>query len=577
MSTVATNAATHLPGQGTLRTPDGRILPLARTDVRARISGPIARVEVQQRFTNPTDQAIEAVYVFPLPAEASVHHMAFRIADRVVRGVIQSKEEARRTYERARREGRAATLLEQDQPSVFTLSVANVPPGATIDVELGYDEVLGYDDGEWRFVFPMVAPERYQEHPAASRDASAPRPPRVPSGERAGDVTIEVEVRAPGAIDSLVCPTHLTEIDPVDDGCRRVRLATAAAIPNRDFVLAFRAGGPGVRPTVRFERALRAPGTFLVMITPPSDLPPARSLGSGQMRALTCGNCGGAVTDISAIKEIAGLGPVVPCTFCGALLAPSADGPITRATRPRDVVVLVDRSASMRGTLAQARQAVRALLEELPAGDAVQVLAFDHERSAFDGDGSQLVAVAPEVIARVDAFLAGLSPRGGTELEAMLERVAKLPERSGRTTVVVLLSDLALGNEGRLLRRAPELLGPRRRLFVLGVGPAVERRLAVRLARACGGAADSLAVGEDAGPTVARFGRRVRAGGPVLTGLSLSWADARPTDVVPYPIPDLFGGQPVKLLGHFDSAGPSRLVLTGATVDGRPFRQEIDV
>jgi hypothetical protein len=390
-------------------------------------------------------------------------------------------------------------------------------------------------------------------------------------------VSIDVEVRAPGAIDSLVCPTHLVDIEPVDDACRRVRLQTAAAIPNRDFVLAFRAGGAGVRPTVRFERAPGQPGTFLVMITPPTDLPRAQALGSGQMRALTCGNCGGAVTDINAIKEIAGLGPVVPCSFCGALLAPSTEGPITRATQPRDVVVLVDRSASMRGTMAQVRQAVRALLDELPAGDAVQVLAFDHERSAFDGDGSQMVAVAPEIVARVDAFLAGLTPRGGTELESMLERVAKLPERPGRTSVVVLTSDLAVGNEGRLLRRAPELLGTRRRLFVLGLGPAVDRRLAMRLARACGGTADSLAVGEDVTATVARFSRRVRAGGPVLTGLSLSWADARPTDVYPYPIPDLFGGQPVKLLGRFDGTGPSRLVLTGATVDGRPFRQEIDV
>src|SRR5690606_22860502 len=129
-----------------------------------------------------------------------------------------------------------------------------------------------------------------------------------------------------------------------------------------------------------------------------------------------------------------------------------------------------------------------------------------------------------EVLARIDAFLAGLAPRGGTELEAMLERVARLPERPGRTMVVVLVSDVAVGNEGRLLRRVPELLGPRRRLFVLGLGPSVDRRLAARLARACGGAADTLAAGEDVDATVARFARRVRAGGPVLTGLSLSWA-----------------------------------------------------
>jgi hypothetical protein len=47
----------------------------------------------------------------------------------------------------------------------------------------------------------------------------------------------------------------------------------------------------------------------------------------------------------------------------------------------------------------------------------------------------------------------------------------------GRTRLVVLLTDGAVGNEGRLFRRAPEILGGETRLYVLGVGPSVNRYL----------------------------------------------------------------------------------------------------
>jgi Ca-activated chloride channel family protein len=168
--------------QGTLQTRAGRALPLQRTEVRATVTGPVAEVEVRQVFRNDTDTAIEAVYLFPLPHDASVHRMLFRIEDRVVQGVVKDKAEARRTYEKARAEGRAATLLEEEKPSLFTLSVANVAPGATIEVELGYQELVAYDDGRWRFVFPLVAPERYRDPPPAAAGALAP--PRMPTGAR---------------------------------------------------------------------------------------------------------------------------------------------------------------------------------------------------------------------------------------------------------------------------------------------------------------------------------------------------------------------------------------------------------
>jgi Ca-activated chloride channel family protein len=53
-------------GFGVLKTARGN-LPLTALDVRARLDGLIAGVEVCQTFINSHDQALEATYIFPLP------------------------------------------------------------------------------------------------------------------------------------------------------------------------------------------------------------------------------------------------------------------------------------------------------------------------------------------------------------------------------------------------------------------------------------------------------------------------------------------------------------------------------
>lgn len=577
--------------QGTLRTSTGAPLPLERTDIKALITGPVARVEVKQLFRNSTGEPIEAVYLFPLPHSASVHAMRFRIGERIVEATIKEKEEARRAYDAARREGRTATLLEQDRPNLFTLSVANIKPDEAIEVELVYQERLAYDEGEFRFVFPMVTQERHHAAaPAggAARPAEATpgapakiRPPRAATGERTADVRVDVTIQADSAGPPR-SPSHHVIVEERGSNHYHVRLHEADSIPNRDFVLAYHLSGgaaQGIRPRAYFERKPDRIGTFMLVVTPPVALPeetPLAERDAGGATSLRCTNCGGALRDPSAVHEFPALGQAFRCEYCGVVVAVSREG--ARVGQPRDVIFLVDRSSSMRGgSVPQARRAVRLILEHLGAEDAVQCFAFDHERIAADGLGDSYLPIGKETIAQIDALLAGVAARGGTELEEALERAAKLPLRKGRTRLCVLITDAAVGNDGRVLRKAPEILGADTRLYVLGLGPAADRYLIERLARAGGGASDVLLPREDVETVVPRFARRVRQAGPVLRNLRLQWEDAVPLDVYPSPIPDLFGGQTVQLLGRFSGAGPSRLILTGEQATGEPFRQEIDV
>ena len=110
-------------------------VPILHSDVDMRISGMIVRARIKQSFRNPGQEWVEGIYVFPLPDQAAVDHMRMHIGDRVIEGVIKEKQEAKRIYEQARREGKKAALTEQERPNMFTNSVANIGPGETVVVE----------------------------------------------------------------------------------------------------------------------------------------------------------------------------------------------------------------------------------------------------------------------------------------------------------------------------------------------------------------------------------------------------------------------------------------------------------
>ena len=136
-------------------------VPLVHTDVALDVRGLVAAATVTQQYVNNTNEPIEAVYVFPLPHDAAVYDMEIRIGNRVIRSLIKEREEAKRTYEAAKSEGKRAALVEEERPNIFTASVANLMPGDHVDVRLRYVEPLRWEESRLRLVFPMVVGPRY--------------------------------------------------------------------------------------------------------------------------------------------------------------------------------------------------------------------------------------------------------------------------------------------------------------------------------------------------------------------------------------------------------------------------------
>ncbi|HEX3204079.1 MAG TPA: VIT domain-containing protein, partial [Nitrospiraceae bacterium] len=138
--------------------------PLLNTNVNIAITGTLARTVLTQEFFNPSrvkDDWAEGIYVFPLPDTAAVDHLRMKVGDRTIIGEIRERAEAKRAYEQAKQEGKRTSVVEQERPNVFTVSVANIAPQDRITIEIEYQETVRYNRGEFSLRFPMVVGPRY--------------------------------------------------------------------------------------------------------------------------------------------------------------------------------------------------------------------------------------------------------------------------------------------------------------------------------------------------------------------------------------------------------------------------------
>ncbi|MBV6653414.1 MAG: VWA domain-containing protein [Mameliella sp.] len=134
---------------------------LHSTDIEATVSGVIANVIVEQTYINAGDTTADATYVFPMSTNAAIYAMQMQLGNRIVVAEIRRKEEAEEIFNNADSTGLTATLLEQERPNVFQMSLANINAGDTLTVRMVYTELLVPERGVYQFVFPSVVGPRF--------------------------------------------------------------------------------------------------------------------------------------------------------------------------------------------------------------------------------------------------------------------------------------------------------------------------------------------------------------------------------------------------------------------------------
>jgi Ca-activated chloride channel family protein len=496
-------------------------LPLKSTAADVNIAGVIADVKITQEYQNTGKVPIEAIYVFPASTKAAVYAMTMIVGTRKLVAKIEEKNKAKEIYELAKEEGKTASLLEQQNPNVFQMNVANILPNDKILVELRYTELLVPTESVYEFTLPTVVGPRYSEtlQIEAKDNQKWVENPYLHAGEKPTytfQVTTRINAGLP--IQEVNCSTHKTNIDFLDKSSASVKLAKGETSGgNRDYIVRYRLAGNQVQSGLLLYESENAVASaedknyesgesekfFLLMMQPPKTPQPTQ----------------------------------IP---------------------PREYVFIVDVSGSMHGfPLEVSKTLLEKLISSLRPIDKFNVMLFESSNQMLSPES--MVANKENIQKALDV-LTNIRGNGGTRLMPALENAFNFKETQDFSRSFVVITDGYVTVE----REAFELIRKKlnnANLFAFGIGSSVNRYLIEGMAHAGQGEPFFVNNQSEADEVGKKFINYIQ--NPVLTNIKVEYDGFEAYDVEPISIPDVFAERPIIIYGKYKGAKKGKIKLTG--------------
>jgi Ca-activated chloride channel family protein len=245
---------------------------------------------------------------------------------------------------------------------------------------------------------------------------------------------------------------------------------------------------------------------------------------------------------------------------------------------PRDVVLVLDTSGSMRGPkMDQARKALRYCLDHLGPNDRFGLINFATTVTRYE---DRLLPASPAELDKARKWVDDLEATGGTAINDALASALDLRTNDrGRSFTVVFFTDgqptIGESDPEKILKAVAARNTADTRVFTFGVGDDVNASMLDRLADQTRAVSTYVRPAEDIeAKTSSLFGKMSN---PVLTNLRLTTTnDVKLRDVYPPQLPDLFHGSQLVVFGRYTGHGPAAIKLTGQVgTQSREFVYEL--
>ena len=414
LSTHNEDAEAPASGLGELRAkrpgrPDEKdhAVRLQRHAVKVRIAGNVARTEIDETFSNDTDDELEGIYRFPLPPGAQIERLALEVDGKLLDGEFVDKAKASAIWRGAIQNAAPKApkpreeivwvpgpwhdpaLLEWQRGGRFELRVFPIPKRGARRVVIAYTETVAPVSGVRRYVYPL---------PQGASSTIAIDEFSVDAQVRGHDPKRPVRVRGY----ELARNTAAAE-----GGAEKLSATMTSFAPSGDLAIEY---GLADETTDATAWAYRAD-------VPSVTQAPESAAGS------------------TKAKEV---DPIGSDPFVAIALRPKL--PKWSAIEPRDQVIVVDAGRTMYGErFARAKRLAIQMTQEMDRRDRVTVLACDVSCKTLPGG---FVAPGAPSAHDVDAFLQGITPDGASDLVGAVRAAANLAgHESGRALRISVLSD----------------------------------------------------------------------------------------------------------------------------------------
>ena len=493
------------------------------TKVQMNITGTINRVRVEQTFTNPSNEWVEGVYVFPLPEDSAVDHLTMYIGDRVLEGQIKERQQAKKIYEKAKKEGKKASLIEQQRPNIFTTSVANIAPGESITIAIEYQQAVLLDNEQFSIRFPMVVGDRYVPGRAIATprdslghsldtnqvpDASKVTPPSDPFVDR--PVNISINLRAGFKPESISSSYHAVNVIDIDSTTKHITLTNPNVQAERDFVLSWQAH-TSLQPEVSIFTQKRGDDYYLMlMATPPK----------AQLYKVD--------------------------------------------STPREIIFIIDSSGSMSGSsMHQAKNALAQAVLSLKPTDRFNVIDFDSDYEPLFNTAMPAIEINKKHAIR---FLGRLIANGGTEPLGAINYAlnSRKMNSTNRLRQIIFITDGQVANEDEILYNVRRFIN-QDRLFTIGIGSAPNSFLMTKLADYGRGAFTHIGSSYEVEQKMLELFKKMSS--PALTNIDIELPEAVQSEQAMTHIADLYVGETIVAAFKLSEL-PSTITITGKTIYG---------
>ncbi len=494
--------------------------------VDVKIDGQVATTAVDQEFYNPNHQQLEGTYLFPVPRGAQIDKFKMDIGGKLVEAELLPAAKARQIYEDIVRKAKDPALLEYADRDVFKVRIFPIEPNSKKRIKLSYTQLLKADGGLVNYTYPLNT-EKFSAKPIK-------------------DVSIKVELASDRPLKSIYSPSHAIDIKRHGPNRATVGFETTDAKPDTDFALYFAPEKDELGVNLVAHKVKGEDGYFLLLVSPGME---------------------------------------------------SKD----KKTAPKDVAFVLDTSGSMAGKkLEQAKKALQFCVENLNRDDRFEIIRFSTEvEPLFD----KLVTANEANRDKANDFIRDLKPIGGTAIDEALKKALALRNESSannsspsapsgrgegrgevrendRPFVVIFLTDgrptIGTTDEEQIVAGVKRANEGRTRVFCFGIGTDVNTHLLDRITEDTRAVSQYVLPEEDLEVKVSNFFSKIKE--PVLANPTLKFTgDIRVTKLYPSPLPDLFRGDQLVLVGRYSGKGDSAVVLEG-TINGvaRTFTYEVN-